>query len=75
MLPAAISVASENSVSNLTTPFDSPLLLLLPSDYPNPTHEIKKDDPYRGRVKRGYFCKKHDDKRCYKKKVLLLHVL
>ena len=36
LLPAAISVASENTVSTLTAPFYSPRLLLLPYDYPKP---------------------------------------
>ena len=36
LIPATISFASENSVSTLTTPSDSPKLLLLPSDDPNP---------------------------------------
>ena len=42
LLPANISVASENSVITLTTPSDSPKILLLPSDDPNHRHAIKK---------------------------------
>ena len=58
--PAAIYVASKNSVSTLTTPSDSPDLL--PSDYPNTTHVMKKYVPLLGRFNRGYFCRKHDKK-------------
>ena len=59
MLPDTIYVASENYVSTFTKPSDSPRLFLLPSDDPNPPHAMKKDDPYRGRVKIGYCCRKH----------------
>ena len=48
IIPAAISVASEKSVSTLTTPSDSPRLLSLPSYDPKPTHSMKKYEPYRG---------------------------
>ena len=58
LLPAAISVASENSVSNLTIPSDYPQLL--PSSDTNPLHFMNKDDPYLGRVRIGYCCMKHD---------------
>ena len=64
--PDTISVASENYVSNLTTPYGSPHLPLLPSYGPNQWHSIKKDDPYRGRVKRGNCSSKCDKKICYK---------
>ena len=50
LIPAAISVASENSDSTLTTPSDSPNFL--PSDNNNPLHVIKKYKPYLGRAKR-----------------------
>ena len=60
MLLDAISVASDNSFSTLTTPSDSPYLL--PSDVPNTLHVMKKDDPYLGSAKIGYCCKKHDKK-------------
>ena len=60
LLPAAISVASENSVSNLTTPSDSPDLL--PSDDPNTLHVMNKDAPFQGRVHRGCCCRKHGQK-------------
>ena len=65
MLPAAISVASEISVSTLTTPSDSPDIL--PTDDPKTLHFLKKDVPVKGRVHRGYCCSKHGRKRCYKK--------
>ena len=42
LLPDTISVASENSVSNLTTPSDSPHILLITSDNPNPPHIMNK---------------------------------
>ena len=53
LLPATISVASENSVSTLTTP----------SDLPNNLHVTKKDVTFFGRAKIGYCCSKHDKKR------------
>ena len=62
LIPAAISVDYENSVSTLTTPSDSPQLLLLTSDDPNPCHAMKKDEPCRGRVKMGYCSRKCDKK-------------
>ena len=62
MLPVAISVASENSVSNFTTPFDSARLFLLPSDDHNTLRAIMKDEPYWGRFRRGHCCRKHDKK-------------
>ena len=48
LLPDAISVASENYFSTLTTPSDSPYLL--PSDDPNTLHVMKKYLPLLGRV-------------------------
>ena len=42
MLPDSIYVASENSVITFDTPSDSPQLLLLNYDYPNPLHPMKK---------------------------------
>ena len=60
LLPFAISVASENAFSNLTTPSYSPYLL--PSDDPNTLYVIIEYEPYRGRVKRGYLSRKHDKK-------------
>ena len=60
LLPDAISVASENAVSTLTTPFDSPYLL--PSDDPNTPHVINKYVPLQGRVQRGYCCRKYGKK-------------
>ena len=65
MLPASISVASKNSVSTLTTPSDS--MYILPTDDTDTLHVMKKDAPYSCRVKIGYCCRKHGQKRCYKK--------
>ena len=62
MIPDTISAASENSVSNFTTPSDSPQLHILTSHYPNPPHGMKKYEPYSGRVKRGYNYSKRDEK-------------
>ena len=42
VLPSTISVAYENFVSTLTTPYDLPRNILLPSDYPNHFHAMKK---------------------------------
>ena len=67
LIPVAIYVASENYVSTFTNPYNFPQLILLPSDDYNPTHERKKYEPYRDRLKRGYCCRKHDEKICYKK--------
>ena len=57
LLPAAISVASENYVSTLTTPYDSPDIL--PTDGPKNLHVLKKDVPLKGKVYREYCCMKH----------------
>ena len=51
LLPAAISVASENSVSTLITPYDSPDIL--PTGDPNTLHVLKKYMPLKGRVHTG----------------------
>ena len=67
IIPATIYVSSEKSVITLTTPSTSSKIILLSSDYPKPRHTTKKDDPYRGRVKSGYYSRKHDEIRCYKK--------
>ena len=66
LLPADISVASENSVITLTNPYDSIRLLLQPYDYYNLPHEMNKYEHYHGRVKIWYCCSKHDDKTCNK---------
>ena len=68
LLPAAIFVTFENSVSTLTTPSDSIQFLVLAYDYPNPHHAMNKDDPYRVREKRGYCFRKCDEK--YAKKAM-----
>ena len=65
LLPAAISVASEDSVSNLTKNSDSPDILL--KNVPKTIHVLNKDVPLKGRVHRGYCCRKHGRKKCYKK--------
>ena len=54
LIPAAISVASENDVSTLTTPSDSPYIL--PTDDPNTLNVMKKYMHLKGRVHRGYCC-------------------
>ena len=51
LLPAAISVASENSGITLTTRYDSPDLL--PADDPNTLHVMNKGVPFKCMVKRG----------------------
>ena len=65
LLPDTISVASENTVSTLTTPSDFPDNL--PTDGPKTLHVMKKYVPVKGRVHRGYCCRKHGRKRFYKK--------
>ena len=52
LLPATISVASENSVSALTTPSDLPDIL--PNDVTKTLHVLKKDLPVKIRAHRGY---------------------
>ena len=65
MLSAAISVASENYGSTLTTPSDSPDLL--PTNYYNNLRVLNKDVPLKGIFHRGYCCRKHGRIRFYKK--------
>ena len=67
LLPYTISVASENSVSNFTTPYDSPKIILLPSSDTNYLHAINKYDSNHGRVKIGYCYSKHDEIIFYQK--------
>ena len=71
LIPAAISFASENYVSNLTNPSDMPHVLVLNFDDPNPQHYINKDKPFHVKVKRGYCYRKCDGKTCYKKSDLI----
>ena len=52
LLPATISVASENSVSTLTTPSYFPDIL--PIDGQKTVHVLKKVLPVKVRVHRGY---------------------
>ena len=54
LIPAAIYVASGNSVSDLTTSSDLTRLILLSSYDTRNHHVMKKDEPYRNMVKRGY---------------------
>ena len=68
-----ISVASKFSLSTFTTPSDSSDLL--PSDDPNALHVIKEYVPFLHRVKIGYCCRKHDQKRYYKNTRLYLSTL
>ena len=65
LLPATISVASEKSFSNFTTP--SYLPDILPTDGPKTLHVLKKDVPVKGRVHRGYCCRKHGRKYAIKR--------
>ena len=67
LLQDTIYVAYENSGITLTTPSSSPKLLLLPSDDTNHLHAMNKYDPYCGRTKIGYWYRKHDEIKCYKK--------
>ena len=64
LLPYAISVASEDYVSTLTTPSDSPDLL--PSDDLNTLYVMKKYVPLKGGVNRGYYCRENGRIRCYR---------
>ena len=67
LLPAAISVASENYVSTLTAPYYLPQILLLPYNDTNTPQNMNEDEPYHGRVKIVYCSSKHDEKGYYKK--------
>ena len=62
LIPAAIYVASENSVSTLTNPYDYPDII--PTDDNNTIHVLKKDVHLKGRLHRGYCCMKHGRIRC-----------
>ena len=64
LLPAAISVASENYVSKLNNPSDFPDLF--PTDDPNTLRVMNKHAPLKVRFNRGYCCRKHGQIRCYK---------
>ena len=72
LLPATISVASENSVSTLTNPSDLPDIL--PTDGPKTLHILKKGLPVKVCVHRGYCCRKHgSNKMLQKDKVIAPH--
>ena len=57
LLPATISVASENSVSTLNNPPDLPDIL--PTDGQKTIHVLNKGLPVNCRFHRGYCCRKH----------------
>ena len=59
LLPAAIYVASETSVSTFTNPYDSPGVIVLTSNAP------KIEDC--GKLKIGYCTRRHGRIRCYKR--------
>ena len=74
MIPASISVASETFVSNLTTLYYLPFII--PSKDPNTIHAVKKDAPFLGRMKTGYYCSEHDIKYATKRQASIdPHVL
>ena len=74
LFSAAIYVASENSVINLTTHFDSPHVPVLSFDDSNPHYTINKDKTWRGRVKIGYCYRKRVEKYATKNYILLFCV-
>ena len=61
LLPATICDAYENYVITFTNPSDSTKLLLLPYDDHKNHHSMNKYEPYRGRVKIWYCCRKHNE--------------
>ena len=65
-LPAAISVTSGNYVSILTTPSDSPQLLVLYSDDTETQHTTMSDNPFHISMKGGYCLSFHDWVLCAK---------
>ena len=65
LLPADIYVASDNYFITLTNPSYSKDLL--PSDDSNTLHVMSKDVLFLSSLKIGYFCRRHDQKICYKK--------
>ena len=67
LISASIYVASEKYVTNLTTPYDPPQVVVQTSDDTNPHHAINKYNPDRGRVKIGYCSRQHSGKICCKK--------
>ena len=56
-LPAAVSVTSVNSISMLTTPSDSPQLIVLYYDDPDTQHTTMSDNPLHISMKIGYCSK------------------
>ena len=73
IIPAEIYVASENYVSTLTTPSDSPYIL--PTDDPNALHVMKTYMPLEGRVKNDTVVGNIVKNMLQKDKVLLIHML
>ena len=67
ILPSALYVASGKPVSNLITPYESPHISVLTSDYPDTNHIIMSDKPGHAMVKIGYFSMQHNGIRFYKK--------
>ena len=53
LLAAVISVASGNYASTLTTPYDSPQVILLIFDAPDTDHTITREKPVCATEKRG----------------------
>ena len=62
LLPAAIFVASGNSVRAFSTPSNFTRLLLLNSDDTRHCYAINEYELYFGRVKIGYCSRKRDEK-------------
>ena len=67
-IPSAISVTSGNYVSMLTTPSDSPQLLVLYSDDTETQHTTMSDNPFHISMKGGYCLSFHDGKYSTKKR-------
>ena len=59
-LPYAIYDTSENSVSNLTTPYNYPQVIVMYYDDPNTHHTIMIYKHFRGRGGIGYSYRMHD---------------
>ena len=63
-LPADISVTPGYSVIKMTTPFYSPQLIEAIYYDPDTLHTIISDNPFCGRMTRGYCSRFHDGIRC-----------
>ena len=64
--PAFIYVASQNPVSTLIAPCDSPQVLLLTSVAPEADHNMTRDKYDYNNTKRGYCASRHDEIIWYK---------